>query len=79
MKAVPFGRSFFAFLLSRAEDFTSQTATRSCLVLAPHPEDETLDCGATVLRKLAAGATVHVVTAADAATRIPQASWPLKR
>ena len=52
-------------LLSRAEDLTSQTATRSCLVLAPHPDDETLGCGATIMRKRAAGTFVHVVIAAD--------------
>jgi LmbE family N-acetylglucosaminyl deacetylase len=52
-------------LLSRAEDVTSQTATRSCLVLAPHPDDETLGCGATIMRKLATGTAVQVVIAAD--------------
>jgi LmbE family N-acetylglucosaminyl deacetylase len=52
-------------LLSMAEDVTSQTATRSCLVLAPHPDDETLGCGATIMRKLAAGAPVQVVIATD--------------
>jgi LmbE family N-acetylglucosaminyl deacetylase len=52
-------------LLSRAEDVTSQTAIRSCLVLAPHPDDETLGCGATIMRKLAAGTPVQVVIAAD--------------
>ena len=52
-------------LLSRAEDMTSQTATRSCLILAPHPDDETLGCGATIMRKLAAGTPVQVVIAAD--------------
>lgn len=52
-------------LLSRAEDITSRTATRSCLVLAPHPDDETLGCGATIMRKLAAGTAVQVVIAAD--------------
>ena len=52
-------------LLSRAEDVTSQTATRSCLVLAPHPDDETLGCGATIMRKLAAGTPVQVIIASD--------------
>jgi LmbE family N-acetylglucosaminyl deacetylase len=52
-------------LLSRAEDMTSQTATRSCLVLAPHPDDETLGCGATISRKLASGSYVQVVIATD--------------
>jgi LmbE family N-acetylglucosaminyl deacetylase len=52
-------------LLSRAEDVTSKTAARSCLVLAPHPDDETLGCGATIMRKLAAGTAVQVVIATD--------------
>jgi LmbE family N-acetylglucosaminyl deacetylase len=52
-------------LLSRAEDMTAQTATRSCVVLAPHPDDETLGCGATIMRKLAAGTAVTVVIATD--------------
>jgi LmbE family N-acetylglucosaminyl deacetylase len=52
-------------LLSRAEDVTSQTAARSCLVLAPHPDDETLGCGATIMRKLATGTSVRVVIATD--------------
>jgi LmbE family N-acetylglucosaminyl deacetylase len=48
-----------------AEDVTSLTATRSCVVLAPHPDDETLGCGATIMRKLAAGTPVTVVIATD--------------
>jgi len=52
-------------LLSTAEDMTPQTATRSCLVLAPHPDDETLGCGATIMRKLAAGTPVQIVIATD--------------
>ena len=52
-------------LLSKAEDMTPQTATRSCLVLAPHPDDETLGCGATIMRKLAAGTSVQIVIATD--------------
>jgi len=52
-------------LLSRAEDITPETTTRSCLVLAPHPDDETLGCGATIMRKLAAGTSVQIVIATD--------------
>jgi len=52
-------------LLARAEDVTSRTAARSCLVLAPHPDDETLGCGATIMRKLVTGASVRVVIATD--------------
>jgi LmbE family N-acetylglucosaminyl deacetylase len=44
---------------------TSQTAIRSCVVLAPHPDDETLGCGATIMQKLEAGSSVHVVIATD--------------
>jgi LmbE family N-acetylglucosaminyl deacetylase len=61
-------------LLSKAEDMTSQTATRSCLVLAPHPDDETLGCGATIMRKLATGTPVQVVVAADGRYAYPSST-----
>ena len=48
-----------------ARDVTAATAVRSALVLAPHPDDETLGCGATILRKVAAGATVTLVVVTD--------------
>ena len=64
-------------LLSRAEDVTSQTATRSCLVLAPHPDDETLGCGATIMRKLASGTAVQVVIAADGRHAYPSSELPI--
>jgi len=44
---------------------TAQTTTRSCLILAPHPDDETLGCGATIMRKLSSGSSVQVVIATD--------------
>lgn len=65
-------------LLSRAEDITSQTAGRSCLVLAPHPDDETLGCGATIMRKLAAGSAVQVVVAADGRYAYPSTKLPVE-
>ena len=46
-------------------DVTDATTTVPCLVLAPHPDDETLGCGATIARKRAAGTPVRVVVAAD--------------
>ena len=52
-------------LVARAKDVTVQTAARSCLVLAPHPDDETLGCGATIMRKLAAGTRVEIIIATD--------------
>lgn len=48
-----------------ARDVTAATGTRSALVVAPHPDDETLGCGATILRKVAAGARVTVLVATD--------------
>jgi LmbE family N-acetylglucosaminyl deacetylase len=65
-------------LLSRAEDVTAQTARRSCLVLAPHPDDETLGCGATIMRKLAAGVPVQVVIAADGRYAYPSSKLPVE-
>jgi len=52
-------------VLERAVDVTASSAERSCLVLAPHPDDETIGCGATIARKRAAGTPVRVVVATD--------------
>lgn len=49
----------------RARDVTDRSATASCIVFAPHPDDETLGCGATIHRKRAADTAVHVVIASD--------------
>lgn len=49
----------------RARDVSTEVVSRRCLVLAPHPDDETLGVGATILRKRAAGTPVRVVIAAD--------------
>jgi LmbE family N-acetylglucosaminyl deacetylase len=58
-------RVFQRLLAARGRDLTASTAQRSCIVLAPHPDDETLGCGATIARKRAAGAEVAVVFATD--------------
>lgn len=42
-------------------DATAEVASRRCLVVAPHPDDETLGCGATIARMRSMGTTVHVV------------------
>jgi len=39
--------------------------TQSAIVFAPHPDDETLGCGGTIIRKKAAGADVKVVFLTD--------------
>jgi len=48
-----------------ARDATGDVAHRSALVLAPHPDDETLGCGATILRKVAAGTRVTIAVFSD--------------
>ena len=52
-------------LTAASRDITEEVAKRSCLVLAPHPDDETLGCGGIILRKSAAGQQVHIVIATD--------------
>jgi LmbE family N-acetylglucosaminyl deacetylase len=46
-------------------DVTTESARRPCLVLAPHPDDETLGAGVTIMRKVAAGTPVHLAVATD--------------
>ncbi len=52
-------------LIARAVDMTLSCASRRALVFAPHPDDETLGCGATIMRKCDAGTEVFIVIAAD--------------
>lgn len=49
----------------RAGDATRQVVARSCLVLAPHPDDELFGAGGTIMAKLAAGTAVTVAIATD--------------
>lgn len=41
---------------------------RSAIVFAPHPDDETLGCGGTILKKKRAGADIHIVVMTDGRT-----------
>ncbi len=52
-------------IVARARDVTSSTSSRPALVLAPHPDDETLGCGATILRKVASGTQVTIAVLTD--------------
>jgi LmbE family N-acetylglucosaminyl deacetylase len=52
-------------LLRTAVDESTQTAARSALILAPHPDDETLGCGVTILRKIAVGTEVTIAVVSD--------------
>lgn len=47
---------------------------RSALVIAPHPDDETLGCGGTILKLKAMGVSVHwlIVTTIDGVAGFPQ-------
>jgi len=55
-------------------DATRATARRSCLVLAPHPDDETFGCGVTIMRKVDAGTPVQVAVVTDGSTYPPHKS-----
>lgn len=46
-------------------DETRERATTSAMVFAPHPDDETLGCGGTVILKARAGAPVSIVFMTD--------------
>jgi LmbE family N-acetylglucosaminyl deacetylase len=52
-------------LLTRAADGTALVAGRRLMVLSPHPDDETLGCGALMARARAAGDEVSVVVVTD--------------
>lgn len=52
-------------LFDSAQDATGQSSLRSCLVIAPHPDDETLGCGATIARKVQAKRRVNVMVCTD--------------
>lgn len=60
-------------LRASGRDVTDDSARRSCLVLAPHPDDETLGCAVTMMRRIEAGSAVHVIVASDGG------KWPPSR
>jgi len=50
---------------ARARHLTADELAASAVVLAPHPDDEVLGCGGTVIRKRAAGAPVAIAWLTD--------------
>lgn len=52
----------------------------TCLVIAPHPDDETLGCGGTILKLKAQGVSVHwlIVTTIEGVPGFPQDRAPVR-
>jgi len=55
----------------RARRFDRTDLAQSCVVLAPHPDDEVLACGGTIARKRELGAAVRIVFATDGSRSHP--------
>lgn len=60
----PLGR-YAAALTPADADFDAAECAASAVVFAPHPDDETLGCGGTIVRKRMAGADVRLVFVTD--------------
>jgi len=58
-------------LFRMGTDTTAAAERRSCLVVAPHPDDETLGAGATIMRKVGAGVRVHLLVVTDGSKSPP--------
>ena len=62
----PFPRRLARSLLGHAaHQVPDSELRRSAVVFSPHPDDESLGCGGTILRKKRAGATVKLVHVSD--------------
>jgi LmbE family N-acetylglucosaminyl deacetylase len=60
--------SFFRYLLTlRSSEIQNSELRRSALIFSPHPDDESLGCGGTIIKKKQAGATVKLVHMTDGA------------
>jgi len=64
---LPISAAFRARAQRRGPDATAAMLPGSLVVLAPHPDDETLGCSVLMLRKIEAGIPVHIVIATDGA------------
>lgn len=60
----------------RAEDLTGALGGCSVLVVAPHPDDETLGCGALIARLVEGGTPVDVLVVTDGRGSHPASALP---
>ncbi len=68
------GRSYFTrqvdrfyrgLLERRSCQLSSEQMLQSAMIFAPHPDDDTLGCGGTVIKKIATGSSVTIVIMTD--------------
>ncbi len=52
-------------------EIPTRELARSALVFSPHPDDECLGCGGTIIRKKQAGSTVKIVHLTDGSRSHP--------
>jgi LmbE family N-acetylglucosaminyl deacetylase len=57
-----------------ARDVTTAISGHSTLVIAPHPDDETLGCGGTIVMQARSGAPLNVVVVSDGSRGAPSTS-----
>lgn len=78
--AVPAARVLDGFLHLPVADLSVLTNSRPVLVLAPHPDDETLGCGGLIATCCARRQDVHVLVLTDGAASHPRsARYPASR
>ena len=61
-------RFYHRIARDRARFLTEDALKRSAIVFAPHPDDETLGCGGTIIKKRQAGAKISIVFMTDGRT-----------
>lgn len=62
---IRFRRLFLAFLKTHGQRLQDQDLARPAIVFSPHPDDETLGCGGTIIKKKKLGGDVKVVFMTD--------------
>ena len=61
-------RHYYRTTSDQAQWLTEEALRQSAIVFAPHPDDETLGCGGTIIKKQQAGAKVSIVFMTDGRT-----------